>query len=104
SYQGSSEGARAATEFQSRSPSRTGGNQMTAASRFLVSWFPDSSALFASFAGLLYPTLVEIDQVRNALNVLPISDAHLLFPLFQSRGHEIAPAEFGNKPIPDQDV
>ena len=53
---------------------------------------------------LLYPTLVEIDQVRNALNVLPISDAHLLFPLFQSRRHEIPPAELGDETIPNKQV
>src|SRR5262249_29996633 len=47
---------------------------------------------------------VEIDKVRNALNVVAISNSHLLFSLFQPRRDRIAPSELRCESVPDKEI
>src|SRR5439155_9371241 len=51
-----------------------------------------------------FSTFVEIDEVRNALNVVAIGDSHLLFSLFEPRRDRIAPSELRCESVPDKQV
>src|SRR6266480_5929375 len=57
-----------------------------------------------SFAGLRESAFVEIDEVRNALNVVAIGDSHLLFSLFEPRRDRITPSELRCESVPDKEI
>src|SRR5262249_5069556 len=57
-----------------------------------------------TLARLWESPFIEIDQVRNALNVVAIGDSHLFFSLFQPRRDRIAPAELRCESVPDKEI
>src|SRR4029077_12632236 len=53
---------------------------------------------------LTFPALVKIDEVWNALNIVAISDSHLLLSLFEPRRDRIAPSELRCESVPDKEI
>src|SRR5438445_11935768 len=58
----------------------------------------------SSLARLWASAFVEIDEVRNALDVIAIGDSHLFFSLFEPRRDRLAPSELRCKSVLDKEV
>src|SRR5882724_10539441 len=57
-----------------------------------------------STLSLAFSSLFEIHQIGNTCDILAIGDTLLFFQFLKPRGHEIAPAKFRGKTIPDHEV